>query len=323
MDPVSHLLFGRVVAQTVRRRTELRGMTAALVLGSIAPDIDAVMAFRGFEQYLRAHIAGTHALLGTVLGAVAVAAFLRLLLRDARWSVLFIAAWTGTLGHMLWDLAGGGDINALAPFSAHTFNWQLVAMGDPLIAVPLLLGALGLWALKRRGRPIAIGTLAVLALLLLGKFASQAAARRAYQEVVASHASPSAVAISPTFATLFDWTVYDRIDSRVRAWRVNSYRRTVDLLFERADAANGVDAELSRELPVVQTFFTFAKMPFARLENDGGERLVLWSDVRMCSTWGCDLSFGGAFDVAAMPLYQFVQIGTYRRNRPLPPNLAR
>ena len=109
----------------------------------------------------------------------------------------------------------------------------------------------------------------------------------------------------------------------MRAWQVNSQRASATLLFERADAANGRDAELSRELPVVQTFFTFAKMPFARLENDGSDRIVLWSDVRMCSTWGCDLSFGGAFDVAAMPLYQIVQIGTYRRSRPLPPDLVR
>lgn len=318
MDPVSHLLFGRTVAQTVKRRTELRGLTAALVIGSILPDVDALLAFRGFEQYLRAHVAGTHSLVGALVGGVALAAVLRAIVRDSRFAVLLTAACAGVLGHIFWDLAGGGDINALEPFSTHTFNWQLVAMGDPLVAVLLLVSAILIWTWKSRARQIACAGLALLGFLLAVKLGSQIAAHREYDAAVAAESHPSAVDIAPRFGTLFDWTVYDRVDSRVRAWRVNSRTGRVALLFEHQDAADGRAVEQSRELPVVRAFFAFARIPFVRLEPAGTERVVLWSDVRMCSPAGCDLSFGGAFSAAAAPLYQVIQIGGFRENRPLP-----
>jgi len=74
VDPVSHLLFGRTVALTLERREAMRGATAALVLGSIAPDADAALALRRFDVYLRAHASGTHSLAATIVEALVLAA---------------------------------------------------------------------------------------------------------------------------------------------------------------------------------------------------------------------------------------------------------
>ena len=105
MDPASHLLFGRALAYTLERRVERRGIIAALVIGSVLPDIDSPLAFYRFDLYLRAHAAGTHSLVGTVIGAVLLALVLHRLVRGSRPVLLFAASWVGTLGHVFWDIA--------------------------------------------------------------------------------------------------------------------------------------------------------------------------------------------------------------------------
>jgi membrane-bound metal-dependent hydrolase YbcI (DUF457 family) len=107
VDPVSHLLFGRTVALTISRRRSLAGVTAALVLGSLVPDVDAVLAPWRFDLYLRAHAAGTHSLAGALAGALVLALILRPVFSESRVRPLFLASLAGTLGHIFWDVADG------------------------------------------------------------------------------------------------------------------------------------------------------------------------------------------------------------------------
>lgn len=84
MDPVSHLIFGRALAALAprpRATSGARGVTMAIVVGSVAPDVDALLMPTGWDRYLVWHERGTHALLGTALDAAALAGLLWLALR--------------------------------------------------------------------------------------------------------------------------------------------------------------------------------------------------------------------------------------------------
>jgi inner membrane protein len=317
VDPVSHLLFGRTVALTMRRRPALTGVTAALVIGSILPDADAVLAPLGFDVYLRAHASGMHSLVGSVGGALVLALVLRLVVTESRVLPLFVASWVGVVGHIFWDLADGSDINLFEPFSDAVLGWHLVAMAEPIVLVTLAAAVLLAWRWPARARSSAAAALVLLGVLLAAKRTTQGWARARYVASVVNEA-PGAVAIAPRLGRLFAWTIYDRDGNRVRAWSVDGRTGAVALLFEYRDAADAPAIMLSREFPVVRAFLGLSKISFVRLERDGPRRLVLWSDVSTCSIRGCDLSFGGAFDRNA-PLYQLIRIGGFSQRRPLPP----
>lgn len=318
MDPVSHLLFGRTVALTIRRRPALTGVTAALVLGSILPDADAALTPSGFDLYLRAHAAGTHSLLGTVIEAVALALVLRMLMTGSRTLPLVAASWVGVVGHVFWDLADGSDISLLTPFSDATLGWHLVAMGEPIVLMILAAAILLAWRWPARAQQCAGAALVLLSVQLAVKKTTQEWARTRYAESVVNE-TPGAIAIAPSLGRLFAWRIYDRDGDQVRAWNVDGWSGAVTLAFEYRDAASAPAVMLSRELPVVRTFLGLSKMPFVRMERDGPRRLVLWSDLRSCSSRGCDVSFGGAFDGNMAPLYQLIRIGGFNQQRPWPP----
>jgi len=320
VDPVSHLLFGRAVALTIRRRPALSGVTAALVLGSILPDADAALTLGGFDLYLRAHASGTHSLPGSVVAALMLALALRGLVKGSRVLPLLVASWVGVIGHIFWDLADGSDIRLFEPLSDAVFGWHLVAMGEPIMLATLAAAALAAWRWPSRARRIAAAALVVLGVLLAVKKTTQEWARALYAGSVVHHA-PGAIAIAPTLGRLRRWTIYDRDGDRVRAWSVDGSSGTVTLAFEYRDAADAPAVMRSRELPVVRTFLALAKTPFARMERDGPHVLVLWSDASSCSIRGCDVSFGGAFD-GDTPLYQLIRIGGFNQQRAVALNQA-
>jgi hypothetical protein len=127
------------------------------------------------------------------------------------------------------------------------------------------------------------------------------------------------VAITPRLGHLATWTIYDRVGDQVRAWNVDGWSGSVTLAFAYRDAADAPAVILSRQLPVVRAFLGLSKIPFVRMERDGSRRLVLWSDVRTCSSRGCDVSFGGAFDGNMALLYQLIRIGGFNQRRSVPP----
>jgi inner membrane protein len=318
VDPLSHLLFGRTVALTVRHRPALTGVTAALVLGSILPDADAALAPRGFDLYLRAHASGTHSLLFTSVEALVLALVLRVLATGSRLLPLLVASWVGIVGHIFWDLADGSDINLFKPFSDAMLGWHLVAMGEPIVLVMLAAAVLLAWRWPAHAQTFATAVLVLLSVLLAVKKTTQEWARARYVESVVNEA-PGAVTIEPSPGQLFAWTIYDRDGDRVRAWTIDGRSGAVRLAFEYRDVAYGPEIMLSRDLPVVRAFLGLSKIPFVRIERDGPRRLVLWSDVSSCSIRGCSLSFGGAFDGNTTPLYQLIRIGGFSQRRPLPP----
>ena len=289
------------------------GVTVALVLGALFPDIDAALVLRGFDAYLQAHASGTHTVIGTFVGAVVVAVAVRAFVAGASVLPIIIASWAGAVSHVLCDLADGSDIRVFEPFSSRVFGWHLVVMGEPIVLALLVAGAVAVWLRPLYRTRFAVATLAVVTGVLVFKAFTQRKAREAF---AGRNGSARAVALTPKMAALFEWTLVERAGDRVRAWTIDARSEAMSLDFERRDAT-GTAVVPSTQLPVVRTFLGLARVPFARTEQDGAALLVLWSDAATCSARGCDVSFGGGFD-AGRPLFQLIRVGGFIEKRALP-----
>jgi hypothetical protein len=136
------------------------------------------------------------------------------------------------------------------------------------------------------------------------------------------------------WASLMEWEIFDRTDSRLRFWRV-APKRPPALLLEWPLLPDTGLVRTSRDLPSVQNFLRAHDLTFAVTLPDGGDgRLVLWSDIRFCwpATGGaarfgptvisdttpmaCGLWVGAEFDAAGRPLRQVVRIFGFTQTRP-------
>ncbi len=281
MDPVTHALFGRLMAGFDRRAALGPGSRAAFVLGAMAPDLDILLVPRGWDVYLHAHQAWTHAPVFSPALALLVAGVVRVCSRASALARLWLAAWIGiVVGHLMFDLVSGSDMQLLWPFSTARFGPHLLSMSDA-IAVAILIVATVV-SIRRR-RLAAWLTVGGLSALLTVKAISQSTARDVFRARVAADAAETTAAHPDAInGRLFAWRFYDRAGVHVRAWRVDALSRQATLLFEVTDGADPAAIRTSRALPVVATFLGLAHLPFSQIETRAGHTFILWSDPRYC-----------------------------------------
>jgi membrane-bound metal-dependent hydrolase YbcI (DUF457 family) len=329
VDVVSHLAFGRALVALAHPHQPApsiprRALTAAIVVGAIAPDVDAVLMPFGWDRYLVWHERGTHTLLGALLVAALLASLIRfviqpLLRRPAAlrppWLLVWLAAIAGCASHLLLDGICGGSLHLLWPLSDARLTFSLVAMADPLLAGPLVLFLIAAAIWRRRAFELALVLLVVMTTVVGAKAVSRAAALRVYR---ADH-----VGLTPTLEARWGsptrWYAYDRTATNVRAWLVDTRSGDVSLYVEhktyvRPETQALIDA--SRRLDTVRRAIGLFEYVFPEVvDREDGTVDVLWSDIRFCRPSTCDLRFGGRFDRAGRALEQVVLIGTVRQSR--------
>ncbi|MFB3815380.1 MAG: metal-dependent hydrolase [Terriglobales bacterium] len=159
MEPITHFLFGGVLARAGLNRTSALA-TTTLVLAAEAPDLDVLGNFGGRIFAFEHHRGITH----TLAGAPFVAAFVVLLLwlwyrawgarqwrpgkPPPRWGVLFGLAWLSCLGHILLDFTNSYGVRPFDPFAHRWYSWDTVFVAEPVLWA-ILLGGLLLPALFR------------------------------------------------------------------------------------------------------------------------------------------------------------------------------
>jgi len=321
LDPVTHLVFGQSLYHLLPRASTERGAAAAFLVGSVLPDLDAVLVPLGMDIYLVEHEAGTHSLAGSAPEAAVLAAGLSLTLRGARFVPLFLASWLAVLGHLFLDLADGGGVRILSPLSEMRFGWHLVSMWDPLVVVPLLVMFLAMVIQPSRRRLWAGAAMVVLGLVVGTKAVSRETADRLYAENVLGRGRDENVELrrrEEVGGSVFRWRYFDRKRDRQRVWLIDSWESGVTLAFERPVPGDDEVVVASRRFPVVQNLLRISQLPVVWLEKEEDRLLVHWSDMRFCDGHGCPMSFGVALDEQGTPLWQFVDMGGFRRKRPIP-----
>lgn len=158
MTPGSHLLSGYLVAEFQgggqlpdnRRRWAI---TAAAVIGAIAPDLDVPLGLLGGWAGSGLHRGATHSLTVAPLLAWLIAWLVGRVARAPR-GQLFHAALGGLLTHIFWDWLNPWGAVLLWPW-VRSFRGNLIHEGDLVIAGMLLVASVLVW----RGRRVAAAVL--------------------------------------------------------------------------------------------------------------------------------------------------------------------
>jgi len=325
MDPVSHVAFGRTLIALDRRRTLGPGSIAACVLGSLAPDLDAVFMPIGWDIYLRRHQGGTHSLIGSLACAALIAAVVKFPSKRGRYLPLLLAGWAGAAGHLLLDVISGADVRFFWPVGPPVAV-PLFAMADPWLGGVLAAGLVALVLRKRESGRMAAAILIAVTVLACGKAAL-------YASVHGGH-EPSDRAVQfrraeTEWGSLTRWITYETRADAVDARRVDAWTGAVTPLVHLPRGLDDPLVARSRELDTVQNFLAAHGVTFATVIADSAERrLVLWSDLRYCgplknrsAPWtpitlgiglpvSCALWFGGEFDPATnVPRAAIVYVG--------------
>jgi hypothetical protein len=352
MDPFSHAAFGRTLAALHTPRAHDRGTIPAVMLGALAPDVDALLMPVGWDIYLRVHEIGTHSLPGS-LGIAALTALvvrLGLLLPfarvrrvpaprggESRWPTLVLAAWAGSLSHLALDVLSGAQVRVGWPLTDIRTSLPLVAMAEPVLIGIFLVGSILLLAARsaRRQRLAAIVVLAA-TFLFLGLKA--VLLTRAMSSLGGRSEQVRQRVVEARWASLTEWYVYDRTAHALRQRRVRAGGDPV-LVLSWPIGAEAPLVTSSRSLSTVRNFLRVHELPFAvQLPDPTGGTDVLWSDIRFCrapdgasaatarvfsaiTTSGgapgisCDLWFGGTFDGSGRAIRQRVQVGGWSQTR--------
>ncbi|MDN5294361.1 MAG: inner membrane protein [Eubacteriales bacterium] len=134
MDPVTHLVAGMAIAITAAEYIPPGGAgLAAVLIGSLFPDLDIVLQAGGDLFYLRHHRGFSHSLLGLFLFAGIIAAMLTIVFPGVSFFALWQAAGLGYLGHILFDLGNSYGVQLLWPFTRKKITFNLLMLFDPLL----------------------------------------------------------------------------------------------------------------------------------------------------------------------------------------------
>jgi inner membrane protein len=332
MDPLSHVIFGRTLIALDRRGRFDRGAVAAAALGAIAPDIDAIAIWRGWDVYLHVHEMGTHSIAGSVAVACATATLVYSVKREGRYGALILAAWIGALSHVIFDLVSGARLKLGWPVLQGRSSIPLVAMADPWLIAICTVGAGALWVSRRRTPAVAGAVVTAIAAFLALKGAMMAFA---VPQWTAATSGDRVVhhAVEASWSSLTRWEVFDRTPHALRQWRVDALTDRATLLLTYPLHAEPPIVDASRSLDTVRNFLGTHQLGFAvATVLDNGTTRVLWSDIRYCTaesngiteagnrtSVACALWFGGTLDRDGRALTQIVRVGEWLQTRPAEP----
>jgi inner membrane protein len=212
VDPLTQGTLGAALPQAAARRGDAAMALPCGFLAGMAPDLDVLI--RSAEDpllFLEYHRQFTHSLFFIPFGAALCAALLWLLWGRRRgWpaTATYLYCVLGYATHALLDACTSYGTQLLWPFSSERFAWNNVSIIDPLLTLPLLAGVFAARRLQRRW-PAVLGLAWVLAYLVLGLVARDAAIAMGRELAAGRGHEPAGIDAKPSFANLVLWkTVY-------------------------------------------------------------------------------------------------------------------
>ena len=147
MDPISHAASTALAASVfVREERHKWPLIGAAVVAGLAPDLDALSLFWGFNYYARHHQTWTHNLFAVPLLILFVAYLFYRFSTFHNFRALLGLAALGGFGHLILDLTITWGLAPFWPISPRTYCLSLILLTDPFFVI--LCGA-GCYAIFR------------------------------------------------------------------------------------------------------------------------------------------------------------------------------
>lgn len=319
MDTVTHGLTGWLIARAVPDDLGKRTAAAAVIAGSLLPDMDHAATLLGREAYLRLHRGISHGFAGAAVASLLIAL---LLYRFGKWKdlkKLYLLALLGQLSHIALDLLNSYGTQIFQPFSNARVSFDLLFVID-LLFTGIVVAGISL----SRSRPAP----ARVALAALGAYVGVAAVLHVRaEEAVRSAASRNgvpvvSVAALPRLGGLPVGREMDRVRLAGEAWakeeleelppipipetrnrlpfpvgpfawngfvddgktylrgEVDPFTETVDWKQRVVKGGYVASAWDVRQIPDVRTYLWFARFPAASASREGENLVLTFYDLR-------------------------------------------
>jgi len=301
MDPITHVLFGALLAVLSGVHYKYGpAATAALMLASLLPDLDALSIILGPKYYFLYSRVLFHSLGGAFLLGLGFAAALYLFtpLKDFR--LMLALSLAGVLLHLAVDLLSSWQMPILSPFDPHRYSLDLVWF----INLPILLVIIGalLWvrAEPRSARLIAGMALALITVYVAFRFYQQRTIVNFVQRNMLSQDSSALVGVLPSQMEFFTWHAVVRQDDGYlvhnvhfclipRGMRTLSGGAGGTRVLSSQDVHTSLEPEIvpvSQEAELTKAFLENARFPVAFVKKRGNGYQVEWQDVHLMFAGG-------------------------------------
>ncbi|MDA8234762.1 MAG: metal-dependent hydrolase [Clostridia bacterium] len=276
MDPITHGLVGGGIAMFSGGQASLSDpIFLGSILGSMAPDLDIVMQFRGDVAYLRHHRGFSHSIPGLGLLSAAIALVLKAIFPQAPLGEILLWTFLGALSHTILDVMNSYGAQLFGPLDKRRVTANILQIFDPVL-VFLAMGMVVLpnWALFRPS--VAVG---VFGLYLVFRYVMRI---RLCRRLVNRYRSEGIVrvVVMPAIWGLFTWDYLVETGSAYIVGQVNF--RSCGVMERRCLVKPGynkvIDAALESKMGKMFREFT----PYFHVAYylEGGKHIVKFLDLR-------------------------------------------
>jgi inner membrane protein len=258
-----------------------RAVPWACLLAAELPDLDALWpSATPVLQALQAHRGPTHSLLASPLVALVAVLAVKCVFRRARVLPMFAYAWVSTvIAHLLADAWTGWGTRLFLPFSNERLSLDWTGVIDPLVTVPLLIGAVWGWRRRAQWRTAMLVAASVAALYVGARIGARALVKNSLER---EHPEALQVEVFPAPTNPLRWRYVVVTETElVTGSRVPGGEARVEARHRRAVPTL---PEVVAANETVREALEWARLPLLTYEPRGPEHLVRVADLRY--HWG-------------------------------------
>ncbi len=275
MDTITHVLTGAVMSGPTRGRLGWAG-PAALIAGSLAPDMDLVLGIFGGGVYFKYHRVVTNSILGIFVISLLTALIVWRLAGSASFGTIWALVLTAYCMHVFMDYTNSYGCKFFWPFGGGWYALDSVFIIDPWITGLLVLG-LVLMLFKVRPAPAAAVCLALLVSYWGLKLYE-------HREAVGRFRSETpAAARGGAFPHPYNPFLWRMVAEGPDRFDLGWYNTATGRWSGREERLKQPDTAAVREAaqaPNAKVFLDFARFPWVSHERLDGGTLVRFQDLR-------------------------------------------
>ena len=250
MDPLSQAVLGASLSQCFAKKEKFKVASIAGALGGLLPDIDVLIHSSSDPLLaLQFHRHFTHSLLMVPVLALPVAFVVWYFSKKKiTFREIYLYAFLGVLTHGLLDACTSYGTQLLWPFSNMRVAWNNIAIIDPLITIPGLIGVL--WADKIKSLKVARVTFLMMMLyLLLGVYQRDSATQIARDLAKSRNHNYVRIEAKPSIGSLLLWrTLYETSEGVFYVDAINNMPGRKPKIYEGASVEKWSSQKLMKPL---------------------------------------------------------------------------
>lgn len=285
MDTASHLLFGFTLAGLAyldpavsQHPVVAEAVMIGTVVGSHAPDFDALVRIKGYRAYLRYHRGVTHGIPALFLWPLVLSFPLGLIyeLDLYGWMSTFFWTMCAVVLHVFLDMLNGYGVQSFRPFTKKWIHLDILSIFEPILFILHTTGAV-LWILGNADPgPLLTVVYAITGIYILLRAWMHRSLVRLVQKAIPEegicHVVPS-----------FSWQTWRfMLETQERFYTGKIVRGRFLLEEELPKEQDHAAIRATMGTDGVRAFLGFAQRVHVTCQEMQDGYLVKWSDVRFC-----------------------------------------